>query len=118
MEERGDGMSSILIKGMEMPKYCAVCPVCRKEPMDWHCTLLRKIIGVPVERKPECPLEEIPPHGRLIDADKMMMSLADWWYSSFGQEETEEAKAIRAVMDKIEQSIDVMTVIEAEGSEE
>ena len=47
-----------------------------------------------------------------------MMSLADWWYSSFGQEETDEAKAIRAVMQQVEKSIDEMTVIEAEGSEE
>lgn len=60
---------------------------------------------------------EIPtPHERLIDADKLMMSLADWWYSSFGQEETDEAKAIRAVMQQMEKSIDEMTVIEAEGS--
>ena len=66
-----------------------------------------------------CPLVEIPtPHGRLVDADKLMMSLADWWYSSFGEEETDEAKAIRKVLDKIEQSLDEVAIIEAEGSEE
>ena len=43
---------------------------------------------------------------RPIDGDKLMMWLADWWYSSFGQEETEEAKAIRAVMDKVEESLE------------
>ena len=47
-----------------------------------------------------------------------MMSLADWWYSSFGEEETDEAKAIRKVLDKIEQSLDEVAIIEAEGSEE
>ena len=68
---------------------------------------------------PDCPLVEIPtPHGRLVDADKLMMSLADWWYSSFGEEETDEAKAIRKVLDKIEQSLDEVAIIEAEGSEE
>lgn len=42
---------------------------------------------------------------RPIDGDKLMMHLADWWYSSFGQDETEEAKAIKAVMDEIEQTL-------------
>lgn len=43
---------------------------------------------------------------RTIDGDALMMELADWWYSSFGEEETEEAKAIRMVMDEVEQSLD------------
>ena len=55
---------------------------------------------------------------RPIDGDKLMMWLADWWYSSFGEEETDEAKAIRTVTDKIEQSIGAMTVVKAEGSDE
>ena len=41
----------------------------------------------------------------LIDGNRLMMSLADWWYSSFGEEETEEAKAIWTVMDKVEESL-------------
>lgn len=45
---------------------------------------------------------------------EIMMSLADWWYSSFGEEETDEAKAIRKVLDKVEQSIGAMTVVETE----
>ena len=108
---------------MEKPKRCGLCPCFHAEhPM--HCQAVKahkdkRIIapyGAPI---PDwCPLVEIPtPHGRLVDADKLMMSLADWWYSSFGEEETDEAKAIRTVMDKIEQSIGEMTVVEAEGSE-
>ena len=42
---------------------------------------------------------------RNIDGDDLVMMLADWWYSSFGQEETEEAKAIREVMDKVEEYV-------------
>lgn len=42
---------------------------------------------------------------RPIDGDRLMVSLADWWYSSFGQKETDESKAIKTVMDKIEQSL-------------
>jgi hypothetical protein len=42
----------------------------------------------------------------IIDGNKLMTSLADWWYSSFGQEETEEAIAIRKVMDQVEKSLE------------
>ena len=49
---------------------------------------------------------------RPIDGDKLMMNLADWWYSSFGQEETEESKAIKTVMDKIEQSLEFFALQE------
>ena len=41
-----------------------------------------------------------------------MMSLADWWYSSFGQEETEESKAIRKVMDSVENSLEQMPSVD------
>lgn len=55
----------------------------------------------------------------LIDGNRLMMSLADWWYSSFGEEETEEAKAIRSVMNKVEESLEKFKVdfdfIHAEG---
>lgn len=56
---------SVLIKGMEMPKNCKECRFCfydrKYEPM---CLLLNGKRG-----KSDCPLVEIPPHGRLIDAD-------------------------------------------------
>ena len=51
---------SILIKGMDMPMDCTVCPI--------DCDLW---LGTPEEGKPQdCPLVEVTtPHGRLIDAD-------------------------------------------------
>ena len=42
---------------------------------------------------------------RLIDGNKIVMSLADWWYSSFGQEETDESKAIKKVMEQVEKMV-------------
>lgn len=45
-----------------------------------------------------------------IDGDKLMMHLTDWWYSSFGQSETDESKAIKTVLDKIEQSLGVFAM--------
>lgn len=104
---------AILIKGAHMPvkgfaKDLLVYGSGRVEQYDAHGNLVHTYKDAAVE---------VPEKHRLIDADKLMMSLADWWYSSFGEEETDEAKAIRTVMDKIEQSIGAMIVVEAEGRE-
>ena len=103
---------SVLIRGMEMPtgNECLILTIYPDGQCFEH--VYNGSFGSREERK----AVPVPPHGRLIDKDKLMMSLADWWYSSFGQEETDEAKAIRAVMQQVEKSIDEMTVIEAEGS--
>ena len=42
----------------------------------------------------------------MIDGYKLMMSLNDWWYSSFGYKETEESKAIKAVLDKVAEYVE------------
>lgn len=59
---------SILIRGMEMPTSCAECLLadCSKSP----CYKVGGVVDW--ERRPDwCPLIEIPPHGRLIDADAL-----------------------------------------------
>lgn len=47
------------------------------------CGYSRKIIPV-TKKRDDCPLVELPPHGRLIDADAMIRdiekSLAPSWY--------------------------------------
>lgn len=70
---------SVLIKGMKMPKNCDVCPLIA-EADDYHVCYINEQF-IPWEwvdehsaeqRHPKpswCPLVEIPPHGRLIDAD-------------------------------------------------
>ena len=77
-------MSDILIRGMEMPFCCLVCPCSGTDNTDdgnevWVCeasTLRRLTTEDKIERRPEwCPLVEIPPHGRLIDADANIASL-------------------------------------------
>ena len=60
---------SVLIKGMEMPKYCYTCPA-----YDYiHstcCVLHTEVKDLDDKRYKDCPLVEVPtPHGRLIDAD-------------------------------------------------
>lgn len=64
---------SIMIKGMEMPKNCKECPFSDHEawcliPGDW-----RERYYMPKdERSKYCPLIELTPHGRLIDADRLL----------------------------------------------
>ena len=62
---------SIIVKGMQMPKNCAECPValsgkyCRINKT--HTTYIK----LPI-RPDHCPLVELPEkHGRLIDADEL-----------------------------------------------
>ena len=42
---------------------------------------------------------------RMVDGDDLMISLSDWWYSSFRGEETDESKAIHKVVDKVEETL-------------
>lgn len=65
---------SIIVKGMKMPKSCSKC---RWFDMGggygYQCTLLHKSFDmwneISAARDKDCPLIEVPPHGRLIDAD-------------------------------------------------
>ena len=59
----------IYIKGMEMPKCCAECPINH----DAECLICNNMVcNEPYTQKADwCPLVEVPPHGRLIDADKL-----------------------------------------------
>lgn len=66
---------SILIKGMEMemPRNCWECEFNKStfDRMDF-CTLTNKQYNWGLSERPsDCPLIEVPPHGRLIDVDKL-----------------------------------------------
>lgn len=61
---------SILIKGMTMPKNCFECNFA----VDGTCVAMRPIRIRDWKAKETtnyCPLVELPPHGRLIDADAL-----------------------------------------------
>lgn len=60
---------SILIKGAKMPKACCECP-CFEDY--GYCNALEDDAPIDDNIRYDCPLTEIPPHGRLIDADKVM----------------------------------------------
>ncbi len=80
---------SVLIKGMEMPTSCPVCPMLEGDRMDGLCHAANKWLdddeywtwyvypeGDMDDSKPcNCPLVPVPtPHGRLIDADALKLS--------------------------------------------
>ena len=75
---------SILIHDMEMPTSCDKCRFCVNGFTDdapmYECavqsyenvSVLVESGGKPFDFRPDwCPLIELPPHGRLIDADKL-----------------------------------------------
>lgn len=62
---------SVLIQGMEMPESCSVCKLSvTTERYELVCKLLN-CYASDGDRETECPLIEIPPHGRVIDADAL-----------------------------------------------
>ena len=71
---------SVLVKNMEMPKDCRECRL-----MEYHSNLgetwCAPAVGllavdfkpIPFDGRPDwCPLVELKPHGRLIDADETL----------------------------------------------
>lgn len=63
-------MADILIRGMDKPHNCFRCDLSylRGERLFCHVTkdeVLRSKIA------PECPIQELPPHGDLIDMDDL-----------------------------------------------
>ena len=73
---------SVLIKGMEMPSRCNMCQlrdlcfdyyICRAKKLNDGLYLDVDVDDVKDRRHIKCPLVEVPtPHGRLIDADKLV----------------------------------------------
>jgi len=73
---------SILIKGMEMPTSCFQCEFCtKKDPDNLMCIISQKTFEdrfYHIEHRDEsCPLAPVPPHGRLIDADKLQQIIVE-----------------------------------------
>lgn len=79
---------SVLIKGMEMPKNCDECPLLTKDGDYDVCFVGKRRVmwGWKYDRgsevihpKPDwCPIIEVPPHGRLIDADALMLRIQEY----------------------------------------
>ena len=136
---------SLLIRGANMPKNCAVCPLERDV---FGCAVCcgkadGDRIGTPIyeadlpstdfeERRPSwCPLVEVPPHGRLIDADaycvemkKRQDAVAAWRDDiksggGYGTELYFRSDSVLSGFIEAKLTMDkIPTIIEAEGEEE
>lgn len=103
---------SVLIKGMEMPVDCRDCPfeMYYMNCGETKCRATGKILAdfykpIPFEgRAEECPLVDVPPHGRLVDAD---------WYGNPLRWQGDEYSGYEIV----EMIKDWETIIEAEDGE-
>ena len=77
---------SIIIRGMEMPTGCyskhESCP-CLQSMGDriWCGVTLKEITDGYNKRQPDCMLIELPPHGRLIDADATAEKILEYMRS-------------------------------------
>ena len=71
---------SVLIKGIEMPSSCRECPL---EGIERYvCSITGKAYNWGLKTRPtDCPLVEIQPHGRLIDADALDTSILQAGFS-------------------------------------
>ena len=100
---------SILIRDMEMPKNCAECKMwciceCLNDFEDFE-SICYAVEDGDLVRDKNCPLIELPPHGRLIDGDKFYKVMCSKWVLSLGE-------AYKRLDEFLENP-----VIEAEGSE-
>lgn len=71
LRPRKEGSMSILIKGMEMPTRCEKCDLAYDDDGYFACPFT-KAFYKSKQRPSWCPLVEVKPHGRLIDADAVM----------------------------------------------
>lgn len=119
---------SILIKNMSLPKHCSNCPFLNKNYdtlsglFSVYCSLngfdAADIIPstidtfyTVIEKEKYCPLIEVPPHGRLIDADKLVN------YQLSGRVKTGDTlwdKQTWLVFPNYSQLSDIPTVLEAD----
>lgn len=67
---------SIVIKGMKIPKHCGECGI---EWCDRWKQLIIAGMSIAKTRPSDCPLVELPPHGRLIDADALTETTDGVW---------------------------------------
>lgn len=114
---------SILIKDMNMPTSCDDCPLIA-EADDYHVCYINEQF-IPWEwidehsaeqkhpRPSWCPLVEIPPHGRLIDAD----AIAEEIIKNIKQYAYEADGGYYLAEDALESVQFAPTIIEAEEGE-
>ena len=113
---------SLVIKGLNMPKNCLLCPCCAYEGIgvgrQYYCQVIDEELYVSENHHPKnCPLIEIPiPHGRLIDADRLKRLMEQ--YHCNACDNYNGARCSACWVDDCFMHIDdTLTIIEAEASD-
>lgn len=119
----------VYIKGFDFPKACWFCDFCRayNDPNHgYFCCALNADLDktteiIQTQRDKHCPLVEVKPHGRLIDADALSdaIELIDWYHQNKNKDMVEGANSDEEQAWYREQDIyaaieDAPTIIEAE----
>ena len=106
----GGGGVSIIVKGMKMPDCCSECELnydqisCSVTGTSWFSdTYVLMDFDTSTDKLGNCPLVEISPHGRLIDADELMEHV--------GRDRLDSRELIYQMIENAQ------TVIKAEDSE-
>lgn len=100
---------SMLIIGVNPPKSCYACSWYNKV----ECPVNDGRYYYRVQRHPSCPLIELPPHGRLIDADAVNKAMDERIEKLKDDKSIYEASCVATALDMF-----APTVIEAEGEKE
>ena len=96
-------MSSVYIKGMEMPSCCGECRFL-DEYGDYPCCIVTDEqrgynFRIRELRMPHCPLIPVPDHGRLIDADAFRKEMDNHYpFDKFTQSKHGEADAAKGTI--------------------
>ena len=100
---------NLLIKGIEMPKNCCECPI-NIYLCNYGYKYLIQHRELYDKRADDCPLIEVPSHGRLIDADALLNLLNHCMFPS----DMVTTTAVRMATNWIK---DAPTIIETEVNE-
>lgn len=77
---------SVLIPNIKIPDHCWECPLMSH----LLCGYSKEIIPG-TKKRDDCPLVELPPHGRLIDADALFNNLErTGWYDNADRDIAED----------------------------
>lgn len=119
-------MSSIIIKGMQMPSECRGCPLCQYYPTvgETRCRMTGEVMAYHFGvikfsgRSEHCQLVELPEkHGRLVDADAFSEHLQES-AENFGTFAPQIAMALEAAIRDLKDPKKTPTIVEAEGEED
>lgn len=110
---------SILIKGMKMPPSCFLCKLSFMSGERLFCSAMKNEEVLRSKIDSNCPLIEIPPHGRLIDESWLKETLIETLEAirKNPKMDMQEMHLIASFATLGEMVADAPTIIEAEGRE-